>query len=253
MSLRRIVGITTFGILFIAAVIGVMLLTSYLRRNNEAISLPVTPVSTEPWGETEPDVPDRVEVTTENIRVVVSTLSRPDEYSRDVLITTYWDTGWAEYFITVTVSDGMTSLSMSPPTGPEKRIIVTADTLYIWYKGDTAPYTGSVSGTGDGYRTADEWQMLITYEDLLALDPDDIIEAQYIEYNGEDCIYAGYRSPLLGYTKTFYISLELGLITGAEEYDETGMLVYRMTAGACTFGETDPADFTLPDGTILSQ
>ena len=253
MSVKRILGITAFGILFIAAVIGAVLLASYLRQDNDAIPLPDTSLPAESSNGTDPDAPGRVEVTTETIQAIVSELSRPDTYSRDTTIEVLWDGGNALYNISVNVTDGMTSLRITPPAGGEKRVIITRDKLYIWYTGDSTLYESSAGSAGDGYRAADEWQMLVTYEDVLQLDKKDIIDAGYTEWGGEYCLYAEYLSPLLGYMRKYYISIELGLVTGAEEYDKTGALVYTMTAGECTLGEADTAAFTLPDGTVLIQ
>ena len=252
MSTKRIIGITVFGILFIAAVISVMMLTSYLRNDNDPILLPEAPISTEPVVETEPDTLSRIEVSRDTVQAIVSqTLSRPEIYSRDVIINTFWESGHAQYNIRVNVAAGMTSLSISLPSGIEKRIITTADSLFIWYAGDSAPYIGPIDSTGDGFRTADEWQMIVTYEELMELDQRDITDVGYTEFGGEDCIYTEYLSPLLGYTRKYYISIELGLVTGAEEYDEEGALVYVMTTGKCAVGEVALDAFTLPDGTAL--
>jgi len=253
MSTKRILGITLFGILFIVAVIGIMLLNLYLNREGDLVELPDMPASADLPGVSEPDTLDRVEVTNETIQAVVSlTLSRPAIYSRDVKIESFWEDGQAEYNISVSVMGDLTSLSVLPPVGVEKRIIITPDTLYIWYKGERTPFIGNLESPGDGYRTADEWQMLVTYEDLLELDINDIVDAGYVEFSGEECVYAVYRSPLLNFTRTFYISLDLGLVIGAEEVDETGEIIYRMSAGGCAVGEADPAVFILPDGTELT-
>ena len=251
MSQKRIIGITVFGLLFIAAVIGVMLLTSFLGRDSDTIPLPGTPALMESPGETKPDTLNRIEVTRETIQANVSMLSRPDTYSRDVVIETFWEGGQAEYSISINVTDGITSLRILPPVGAEKRIIIAEDTLYIWYRGDKTPFIGAVDSSGDGYRTADEWQMLVTYEEILEFDKKDIVDAGYAEYGDDYCIYAEYRSPLLGYTKKYYVSIDIGLVIGAEEYDETGAVVYTMKSGECIIGEADPTAFTLPDGTVL--
>ena len=253
MSIKRILGITVFGVLFIAAVIGAMLLASFLRRDTDAIQLPEPQTYPELSGETEPDDLNRVEVTRETVQAVVSELSRPGTYNRDVAIETFWTGGRVTYDINVSAANGTTSLRIAAPDGVEKRIIVSPEALYIWYRGDRTPYVGAAGSAGDGYRTADEWQMLVTYEDLLLLDRDNIIDAGYTEFGGEDCIYAEYRSPLLGYAKKIYVSIDLGLVTRAEEHDENGKLVYLMTAGDCIVGEADPAAFTLPDGTVIAE
>ena len=252
MSLKRIVWITIFGMLFIAAAIGVMLLTSYIRRDNDVIALPEVPSPAETAEVAEPDALDRVEIAQDNIQAVISTtISRPPVYSRDIVVETFWEGGRAAYNIRANIANGISSLQIKQPAGTEKRIIVSADKLYIWYSGDKSPFIGSAADAGDGYRTADEWQMLITYEDVMDLDQNDIKRAEYTEFGGEDCIYIEYRSPLLGYTREYYISIGLGLIVSAEEYDETGALVYRMRTSECSIDEVDPAAFVLPDGTDL--
>ena len=248
MSSKRMFGIAIFGVLFIAAVICVLLLTSYCGRDNTPIRLPEAPTTTVSPSVTQPDIQDRVEITRDNVQAVISTLSRPDVYRRDVVVETFWEGGRAVYNIGINVANGITSLRITPPNGIEKRIIVTEDTLYIWYRGDSVPFVGPIGSSGDGYRTADEWQMIATYEDILELNINDIIEADYVEFGGEECVYVDSRSPLLGYTRKCFVSVNLGLVTGAEEYDETGGIVYFMAAEESTVGEVDPGAFILPDG-----
>jgi len=254
MSTKRILGIVIAGMLFIAAIIGVMYLATFPRRDNEIAVLPTPAAATssEPPDETGSDTLDRVEVTRETVQDVVSTLSRPQAYSREVTVTTYWNGGSAEYQIAVSVANGITSLSTQPPSGAEKRVIVTVDTLYIWYRGDKVPYVGNISSAGGDLNAADEWQMIITYEDLLSLEQNSILDAGYVERGGEDCIYAVYYSPKLGYTRMYYVSIDLGLVVSAEEFDETGALIYEMISGDCDIGDVDIAEFTLPDGTVLA-
>ena len=251
MSTKRIILITVFGVLLIVAVIGVMLLSSFLRRDNDTVQLPVAAPPIERPKEHEPDAVDSVEVTRDTIQAVISTLSRPSTYSRDVVVENFWSGGRAEYIINVYVKNGITSLRTTTPLGIDKRIVVTNDTLYIWYRGDRDFYAGIIDSTGDEHRKADEWQMLVTFEDILELDKNYIVDAGYTEYEGEDCVYAVYLSPLLGYSRTYYVSLEIGLVIAAEEYDETGELIYSMTAGESFVGDIDSAMFTLPDGTEL--
>jgi len=254
MSTKRILTISIIGSVLIVAALSLVLLTSFLGRDSDAIRLPDTPAASEGPNGAAPDAPDLdlVEVTPDTVQAVVSTLSRPESYSRELVIESLWDGGNAFFNISVSVSRVMSSLSSVPPLGPEKRIIVTSDTLYIWYDGDREPFVGDVISEGAGYRTADEWQMLVTYEDILALDANDIVEAGYTMFGGEDCIYAVYCSPLLGNTRTYYISSELGLVVAAREYDAAGALVYTMAAGECRIGGADAAAFTLPDGTSLA-
>ena len=252
MSTKRILAISAFALLFIAIIIITMLVLLYFNSEVKTVQLPDVTTSPVETNQTEPDALSRVELTRETVQVGVSTLTRPEVYSRTVYISTYWEDGRSDSVIQVSVHGGATSLRIRVASGREKRIIVTSDALYIWYLGDRIPYIGAINSTGDGLRTADEWQMLITYEDIMELDVGDITDAGYMEYNGMDCIFAEYRSPLLGYTARFYVSLELGLVVGAEEYDTDGTLIYTMTTGECTIGEVNANEFSLPDGTIIS-
>ena len=251
MSTKRILGVTAFSVLFIIALVGVMLLSLYFRSDNDALQLPETSASPERTGAGEPDALSRVEVSRDTIQSVIRTLSRPEAYARGVVIESFWEGGRVEYIINVTVADGVTSIRSLSSVGVDKNIIVTRDSLYIWYQGDRTPYAGAADSAGDGSRTADEYQKLITYEDILTLDKNTIYDAGYTEFGGEECVYVEYLSPRLGYTMKCYISIELGLITGAVEYDEAGAVIYKMTAGECVVGEADLSAFTLPDGTIV--
>jgi len=252
MSTKRILGISAFGVLFIAVAIGLMLLTSNYSRETGSVPLPDPPIASAAPGAPGPDTLDRVEVTSETVQAVISTLARPETYSRYITIESFWgDDGHAVYTVLSAVDKGVTSLRIISSVGAEKRIIVTPDKLYIWYRGDKVPYIGETGSAGDEIRTADEWQMMASYEDIMAIDGKDIEDAGFTGYNGEDCIFVQYRSAVLGYTRMYYISIQYGLVTGAEEYDGNGELVYRMTAGECVTGVIDPSEFILPDGTEL--
>ncbi|MDR0491261.1 MAG: hypothetical protein LBH28_08480 [Oscillospiraceae bacterium] len=252
MSTKRILRLAAIAVLLIAAVIGAMLLISQIERdNNPVVQLPKPTSAPTTTGDVAQDSHNRVEVTTETVQAVVETLSRPESYSRDIIVESYWEGGNAAYNISVSVADGITALKVLPTSGDEKRIIVTSDFLYVWYIGDKAPYVARIGSAGDGLRTSDEWQKLVSYEDLLELDPNDIIEAGYVEFGGENCVYAEYASPLLGNTGRYYISVELGLLTGAVEHDKSGTLIYSMTSGKCTVGKPDASAFALPNGDIV--
>jgi len=253
MSTKRVLGITIFGVILIIAAISVMLISLFIRRDSDAVQLPVTSAPAGTQNGSEHDTLDRIEVNRETIQVVVSTLSRPEVFSREVLIESFWEGGYAVNSINVSVFGGMTSLRILPSVGIERRIIVTPETEYIWYRGDRAPFIRYISPSGDDQRAADEYQMLFTFEDILSLDSDDILDAGYYEQDGELSVFAVMHSKALGYIRTYYISLEHGLIIAAVEYDTNDTIVYRMAAGDTLVGEVDPTAFILPDGTDLAQ
>ena len=248
MNSKRVFGITIFGVLIVTAVVCAMLLYSFSGGSSGVIPLPPQSPVVERPDSTDTDALNRVEVTRENVQAVISTLSRPSIYRRSIVIESFWQDGLAEYDVSVSVSDGVTSLRWRTSAGDEKRVIVTPDRYYIWYSGGNTPFVGDFESIGAADRLADELQMIFTYEDILKLDLNDIIEAGFAQFNGEDCIYAVYLSPLMRFTRRYYVSIESGLLVGATEHEHSGILVYKMTASAVAFDEIDPAVFILPDG-----
>jgi hypothetical protein len=246
-----LIAVSVGGALFIAMIIALSSLLSMLPSNRREFALPDArenpPRATEDVENDPHGGPTRVLVTADNVQEVIRTLQRPESYSRDIMIESFWQGGNTVYNISVTVMDGATSLR-SVSGSVAKNIIVTQDKLHIWYSGDASVYTGERGSESDAKRAADEYQMLITYEDILLLDKSVITDAGYDEYGGSRCIFAEYRSGTFGYSTRCYISPELGLIVGAEQYDGQA-LIYKMTTGQCNIGQQDEQAFQLPDGT----
>jgi len=181
----------------------------------------------------------RVEVNTETVRSVIETLSRPDEYSRELNVTNYWHGGSSVYRIESFVSGEDARIRTS--SGFDVRNVLMADgKTYIWY-GD-----GPSVSVGGG-AAADQYQMLVTYEDILSLSDGSILDAGYEEFDGRDCIFAVYESGELGYTTKCYVSVQSGLAVGAEKYDGD-TLIYSMKETSCTVGPPPDGTFTPPDG-----
>jgi hypothetical protein len=260
MSSKRMLGITIAGVILIALIIvsGVLLLNA--AKDIREIPLPDVHSTTSPdynpsGSGTVNNGLTRVEVTTDTVQAVIKTLARPESYSRDLTIEKFYNDGAESksYTVSTHVFKGVTAVLVKD-AGLDKTIIVTADTVYIWYKNDSEPYKGPLGSSGDGTRTSDEYQMIMNYGEILSLKPEDILEAGYTPHNGQDCIYVIYQSGSLGYLTKCYISVALGLIIGAEQYDIDAQqngetLIYRMTAGACDQTEPDQELYVLPDGT----
>ena len=244
MSTKRILGLTVFGVVFIAVIIGILAITSLFRSDDGVIVLPERPEVTASPDDDRADGLDRVEVTRDTVQAIIETLNRPEVYSRSITVRTYWDGGNAEHDIDVNVKGDVTSLSISLSGGDERRIIVTSDRVYIWNSGDDQPHISARHSDTD----PDEFQMIFTYEDILALAPEDIVETGFKEFGGELCIYVVYDSPIFGFRRRYYVSVEIGLVTGARVYDGAGEIIYVMTTGESTIGEADMSAFILPDG-----
>jgi len=246
MSTKRIFSITIFGLLLIAAAIVVMLLTLNIRRESQAVALPETPIIVDRPDGTAADPLLRIEINAETIQSVIATLSRPESYSRDVTVESFWDGGQATFQINVNVDSHRTALRITPPVGPERRVIITPNRLYIWNEGDYEPFIGTPTSL-EAIAHSDQWQMLPTFEDIMGLDKKDILDAGYIDIDGALSVFVVYHSPLLGNLRRYYISIEQGLIIAVSEHDETGTLVYSMTATDAIIGDVDEDAFLLPD------
>ena len=65
------------------------------------------------------------------------------------------------------------------------------------------------------------------------------------KYAGDNCVWAEYTTPELGYRNREYISVSTGILMGVETYDGD-TLIYRTTSGAPTLAAPDASLFTPP-------
>lgn len=201
-----------------------------------------TPQATEPGGAGTVGGDDlqTVAVTPETVQTVLARLARTDSYSRRLTVESFWTGGSSREDISVWVHGGNTKLAVSRETGPVKYVLIKNGALWIWYSDSSRVYRGSA-----GDRDADEYQTLLTYEDVLALDPSCITDAGYANYGGEGCVYVRYVSGELGYESLCYVSVSTGLLTGCETYDGD-RLIYRMSASETDISTPDDSVFAEP-------
>lgn len=185
------------------------------------------------------------DVSRDTVQAVISTLSRTDSYYRKLTATSYEGDGARVRELEVWCKG--TNIKISLKTGSEvKNALITGADLYIWYDGEQRAYKGSASDTA-----ADEFSGMISYEDIISLNPDAIIDAGHVEYKGESCVFVEYSWGELGYTQRAYISIDTGLLMGDEVWDgET--LIYSVVSD--TPDITTPADavFELPPNLAVS-
>ncbi len=181
-----------------------------------------------------------IAVTPETVQAAVGMLSRAGSYSRMIIAETFWTGGSAVRSINVSVSGERARLTISD-SGGVKNVLISGETLWIWYSDSGKIYTGPAGGSA-----ADEYQSLLTYEDLLQLDPKSITDAGYTDYNGESCIYAEYTSGELGYVSRFWVSVKSGLLMGSETRDGD-RLVYRMDSSVPDISTPDESVFQPPE------
>ena len=249
MGSKRMISVLVFGIVFIALVFTVFFLWMQSQQEIKEFTLP--PVSQTPPlpDDTGPDTADegnRVKVDKSTVRAVVQSLSRPKVYSRDIVIESFWDGGSVVYNIKTSFSENASAFEITGG-GETQRIIVTEDTCYVWYQGDHEPYTARRGDEDEYNKYLDKFQMLITYEDIVELPIESLLEADYTTFEDELCIYVKYSAGSFGYVTSCYVSTKNGLLIAAEEYDGD-TLIYKMTSLPCGEGEVNEKLFVLPNG-----
>ena len=242
MSSTKMLRLTLLGLAFIVVAVGILFAIRLTRESRSEIALPTSGLPAATGAEVIPNNIDMLYVTEENIGEIVASLNRPDAYSRDIMVESFWDGGSNVYNFNVSVRDGATALRTFFG-GTTQNIVVTDEYTYIWYAGDSEP--ARVKNWGE---TADDKnQMIITYEDIVKLERPQILSAGLISDAYGPGIFVRYVSGMFGYVTEVYVSIELGLITSAEQYDgET--LIYRMSTGPCSLEIPGDTGFILPNG-----
>ena len=222
--MKRTQKLVTWGIVILVVLVVLLMLVSNLRRSSRVV-LPDTNTSAEGGG----DLPAEggaltvVEVTPETVQAAIETLHRPEAYSRTVTV---------EYLWTL-------------PDGQVRHSITDGETTFIWYNGESEVYTGPA-----GAISADAEETIPTYEDVLALSPERIVQADYRVVSDVRCIYAETAEDAWGYAQRYWVSVDTGLLVVAERLQK-GETVYRMAALEADQTAPPAETFTLPDGTDL--
>lgn len=249
--------------LLIVLVMTVALISSFglnfFAGGGAEIVLP-TPAATQPGGETGLEGGGRVlpvRTTPETVQSIIATLTRPENYARTVTVEMATGADQAGSFTASVLVDGAwTSVELTQsfqPMGTQHTIIHTdpesgEGTLYRWYSGSTEVKTWTV-----GERGADLAQHIPTYEDVLALDQDAIVDANYVTRDGVPCVYVETAVDDLGYLERYWVSTGNGLLVASETV-KNGVVVMRMRSTDAEVLQAAEKDrFTLPDGTVLYE
>lgn len=244
--MKRTQKLVTWGIVILVVLVVLLMLVSNLRRTSRVV-LPDTSASTENGG----DLPAEggaltvVEVTPETVQAAIETLHRPEAYSRTVTVEYLWTGGSGTIELSTAVSAPWTRVDRTLPDGQVRHSITDGETTYIWYNGESEVYTGPA-----GAISADAEETIPTYEDVLALPQDHIVQADYRVVSDVRCIYAETAEDAWGYAQRYWVSVDTGLLVVAERLQK-GETVYRMAALEADQTAPPAETFTLPDGTAL--
>ncbi len=198
------------------------------------------------------DTPDPsgvvVSIGPQTVQSIVAELERYESYSRVIEAAYFDDAGQplGTASIHVWTEAGWMRSSAELSAGTVENAILGDGTLWLWYGEDGPLYTGPAERL-----SGDLIQHIPTYEDVLALDKDDITAADYVDREGVPCVYVEAKTGLPGYVERYWISEAGGLLMAAETVKD-GAVVYSMTSGEVVSPmEQSSGAFTLPDGTAL--
>ena len=163
-----------------------------------------------------------VEVTPETVQAAIRTIDPISDYSREITVRLYCQDGDRESKLFVRAKTGMLRVT-EDSGGVTEDLLIIGDKLYIWYDSSKV-FTGAAA---EG--AAERIQHMVSVDWLLALPMERIIDAGYVDFNSEPCIYVVFTTEELGYKETAYISVDTGLLIGGESYDGDH-LVYKLSA-----------------------
>lgn len=242
-NLKRI----TWGIVTVTVLIVMVMLMNTLHRPGK-ITLPDPEISAGDSANdamTDDSALTVVEIRPDTVQAAIATLARPEHYRRTVTVEQFWEGGSGKYDVSVIVSEPWTRTDRTMPDGRVRHTVTGAENVHIWYNNERTVYTAPV-----GSIAADREQGAPTYEEILFLSVEDILQADYRTISEINCIYVEAAGADPGKLLRYWVSVDTGLLVAAEklEGEET---VYRM--GSLTVDQTEPTaeDFILPDGTVL--
>lgn len=186
---------------------------------------------------------NEVTVTADNVQAVIATLSRPQAYGYTAEKTYYYPSGSALSLSLVRVSGDRGRVDVFDTTGTVyKQLVCTPTNVYIWGRGEVSYYTAD----RNAFSLEDE-AGVPTYESILAISADDIIDAGVREHNGRLCVYLTSSYELGRYTREWYVDIDSGLMYSCDTR-EGGELVCSVICRDMTIGEQDSGLFVLPNG-----
>lgn len=248
MDKRRLKGIL-WGFICLAVLVLALMLGGNLRRTAH-ITLPSSDPPRDPSAEDGGSTSSAltvIEITPETVQAAIDSLSRPENYGRSVTVEQFWTGGSGTQTFTVAVRGPWTRVDRALPGGDTRTSITNGKETYVWYNEGSEIYHGAAGGI-----SADTEQSIPTYEDILELPAENLLQADYRALDALRCIYTETAADPAGYVTRYWVSVDTGLLVQAERLLGEN-IVYRMSALSAEEVEYDASLFALPDGVSLLE
>lgn len=239
-------------ILFFLAVLILLFILLYTPGfySNVMGSIPELPPSGQNGNITNPDDIDDnpnlpITITRENVQDVIAALSRPSEYFYETQSELIYTGGTKQYLRRKWERSGWSRIDiMNSVNSVETRLIYGGGSVFIWRPGDYDYYR-----TKSGDFTADTSQMIMVYEDILAVPKSAVLNAQYTMYEGTPCIYVEISNESLNYRERYWVSTENGLLVFGQTLSNN-IVFYNVKALEVIVEPQPETLFYLPGGQL---
>lgn len=239
--------------LFTLIILAIALITAFFllqkgHRKDSSITLPETLAESDAGDNATNDGEfDPLSITPKTVQAAIAELSRPVSYQRTQTVEIFWTGGSAATAAQVAVSSGITRIDETLNDGSICHTLLYEKQSAVWYDDERT----WITLRSDQY-SSDALQRMPTYETVLDLPAESITHAEYCRKNGVYCIYVQTAPDENGYTESYWISVQSGLLFSAERTCN-GQLIYRFSATEP--GPEAPAEslFLLPNGSSFRE
>lgn len=244
---KRKLNRITAGFVALMVLVIVLMLFNSLRRTAH-ITLPQESDisdSAQEEGDLDGNALTLIEIRPDTVQAAIATLERPTQYRRTFRVMQFWSEGSGASEFSVSVNGPWTRTDRTLADGRVRHSLTDGEVTYIWFDDEK-----EVATLAAGSITADQEQMLLTYEDVLDLEVDEIALADYRMASDMKCIYVETAEDPDGYVSRYWVNVDTGLLVAAERLQD-GETIYRMGELSMTADPEFTDDFTLPDGTVV--
>lgn len=188
----------------------------------------------------------RIEVTTETVQAIIASLDRATSYYRQLSVQTNWPGGSGITSVYTWTDNEYSFVRSVSPSGITRFYLCEGNTVYYWYDGNSTWHTAPTDSL-----SPDLTQRIPTYEDVLALDPEQISDAGYGAYGNYPCIYVETHEDEFGYLERYWIGVDSGLLIAAQTTKGDEVIYSVNVTSPIQMPCPTDAVFALPDGTVL--
>lgn len=238
----------------IAVLLVLVILLAFLFENRhgkdrDAIVLPEPPAESVVQEAVEqPSADDFVQVSTDNVRSVLQSMSRPSSYHQSYTVTVGSDETQASRSIKLWVNGSLIHAEIFDGIRT-KTILTDGKTAYLWYDGDTE----ALSVPLDETVSPEDLLGLLSPDYLLSMDPVQILDADFLVLEDPQqvqCIYVCSQDAEF-VTSRYWINLDTGLLYKADVLELSKQVYVLKQDSFEQLASEDEAfsdRFLLPDG-----